>query len=119
MATASICLAQPKVIVAIAFITGLCIKVRMQRRKSLNPPESTPWQPRHQAKQICDYIPRFIEDAVNYFLPKRCPTPVRFNKGCHQPSFSRYHCTVLSRPSSSVTDGRQPNSLRMRLASME
>ena len=46
------------------------------------------------------------------------PTPARDCRARHQPSLSRYHCTVRASPSSTVTEGRQPSSVRMRAGSM-
>ena len=51
-------------------------------------------------------------------FPSRTPTPWRPCSACHQAALSRYHCTVRSSPSSTVTEGRQPSSLRMRPGSM-
>ena len=50
--------------------------------------------------------------------PSRSPTPLRVCSARHQSSLSRYHCTVRRNPSSTVTEGRQPSSARMRPGSM-
>ena len=51
-------------------------------------------------------------------VPRRLPTPSRSRSGRHQSSLARYHATVLRSPSSTVTEGRQPSSARMRDGSM-
>ncbi len=51
-------------------------------------------------------------------VPNRAPTPSRVSKGRHHASFSRYHRTVFSNPSSNVTEGRHPSSVLMRDGSM-
>ena len=61
---------------------------------------------------------RSEDQRLHALTPRRCPTPWRFCRGRHQASLSRYHCTVRARPSSTVTDGRQPSSVRIRVGSM-
>ena len=64
-------------------------------------------------------LPGLAEDQnLHVFTPSRTPTPARACSGFHQASLSRYHCTVRSNPSSTVTEGRQPNSVRIRVGSM-
>ena len=55
---------------------------------------------------------------LHAMVPRRWPTPARSCKGRHQASLSRYHCTVRASPSSTVTEGRQPSSSRMREGSI-
>ena len=50
--------------------------------------------------------------------PSRSPTPALFCKARHHSSFARNQSTVRASPSSIVTDGRQPNSSRMRVGSI-
>ena len=63
----------------------------------------------------CPVWPKTKDHALT---PSRWPTPARFCKARHQSSFARYHSTVRRSPSSTVTDGRQPSSVRMRVGSM-
>jgi hypothetical protein len=66
-------------------------------------------------------LPRFAEYEDRHrqpALPRRSPTPVRACSARHQSSCPRYQSTVRARPSSTVTEGDQPSSSRMRLASM-
>ena len=55
---------------------------------------------------------------LSHPFPRRAPTPSRDCRARHQFSLSRYHCTVFSSPSSTVTEGRQPSSSRMRVGSI-
>ena len=74
---------------------------------------------RHPADQLPRHLPGLAEDQkLHALVPNRSPTPLRANSGCHQAALSRYQRTVRRRPSSSVTDGRQPSSSRMRVGSM-
>ena len=58
------------------------------------------------------------EDRHHPTLPNLCPTPSRSCSARHQSSWARYQSTVRASPSSTVTDGSQPSSSRMRAASM-
>ena len=50
--------------------------------------------------------------------PSRAPTPSRSWSARHQGSLARNQSTVRASPCSSVTEGRQPSSVRMRVGSM-
>ena len=54
------------------------------------------------------------EDEKGHATPSRFPTPSRLCSASHQSRLSRYHWTVRSSPSSTVTLGRQPSSARIR-----
>ena len=74
---------------------------------------------RSAADQFCCNLPGFSEDGDFHVpVPSRCPTPWRSRSGRHQYSFARYQSIVRARPSSSVTEGRQPSSSRMRAGSI-
>ena len=71
------------------------------------------------ARQLTPDLSCLSEDEQPHATPpRRRPTPSRFKSGRHQSSFSRYQSTVLASPSSTVTEGRQPSSSRIRLASI-
>ena len=57
------------------------------------------------------------DEQLHALVPTRLPAPAS-HSGRHQLSLSRYHCTVRRSPSSTETDGSQPSSSRMRVASM-
>lgn len=64
-------------------------------------------------------LPGFAKDQhAHTVAPSLWPTPLRPSSGRHQTSFSRYQRTVRSSPTLTVTEGRQPNSSRMRVGSI-
>ena len=58
------------------------------------------------------------ENKQAHAVPTRVPTPSISSRGSHHSGLSRYHCTVFSRPCSTVTEGFQPSSSVMRSGSM-
>ena len=78
--------------------------------------EDGPWQLHPQL--LRNLTGRSEDKRLHALTPRRVPTPWRSCKGRHQASLSRYHCTVRARPSSTVTEGRQPSSVRIRVGSM-
>ena len=58
------------------------------------------------------------QQSLHHAVPSRRPTPSRDSSGCHQSRLSRYQATVRRSPSSTVTDGRQPSSSRIRVGSI-
>ena len=71
-----------------------------------------------QGGQLLGHLAPLAKDQDHDPTPSLLPTPSRPCSGRHQASLSRYHCTVRASPSSSVTEGRQPSSSRMRVASI-
>ena len=70
------------------------------------------------ARDFGRHPPGFAENKDYVLTPKRSPTPARSCSARHQSSLARYHCTVRFSPSSTVTEGRQPSSVRMRVGSI-
>ena len=72
-----------------------------------------------QPDKLLRDLPRAPKDQKRHALtPNRSPTPARDCRARHHASFCKNHWTVRRNPSSSVTDGRQPSSVLMRLGSM-
>ena len=74
---------------------------------------------RREPCQFAGQLPGFAENQqAHAFTPSLSPTPARDCSARHQGSLARYQSTVFSSPCSSVTEGRQPSSVRIRLGSM-